>query len=54
MEQKKWTCYFSQMVEPNAHKIVEHHRRYDRLQKEREKKAERERLRRRAEAKVVS
>jgi suppressor of tumorigenicity protein 13 len=38
-------------VEPNAHKIVEHRRKYDRLRKEREeKKAERDRLRRRAEA----
>jgi hypothetical protein len=41
-------------VEPNAHKIVEHRRKYDRLRKEREdKKAERDRLRRRAEAQVI-
>lgn len=41
-------------VEPNAHKIEEHHRKYERLRKEREdKKAERERLHRRAEAQVV-
>ncbi|CAJ2664147.1 unnamed protein product [Trifolium pratense] len=38
-------------VEPNAHKIEEHRRKYDRLRKEREdKRAERERQRRRAEA----
>ncbi|KAG6384057.1 hypothetical protein SASPL_156145 [Salvia splendens] len=38
-------------VEPNAHKIEEHHRKYDRLRKEREdRKNERERQRRRAEA----
>ncbi|VAI56438.1 unnamed protein product [Triticum turgidum subsp. durum] len=37
-------------VEPNVHKIVEHRRKYDRLWKERnDKKAERDRLRRRAE-----
>ena len=41
-------------VEPNAHKIVEHRRKYDRLRKEREeKKAERDRLRQRAEAQVI-
>ncbi|KAM0825182.1 hypothetical protein ACQ4PT_069753 [Festuca glaucescens] len=41
-------------VEPNAHKIVEHRRKYDRLRKEREeKKAERDRLRRRAEAQAA-
>jgi hypothetical protein len=41
-------------VEPNAHKILEHRRKYDRLRKEREdKKAERDRLRRRAEAQVI-
>ncbi|MQL89237.1 hypothetical protein Taro_021814 [Colocasia esculenta] len=38
-------------VEPNAHKIEEHRRKYDRLRKEREeRKIERERQRRRAEA----
>ncbi|KAF7810145.1 FAM10 family protein [Senna tora] len=38
-------------VEPNAHKIEEHRRKYDRLRKEREeKKIERERQRRRAAA----
>lgn len=42
-------------VEPNAHKLEEHRRKYDRLRKEREdKKAERDRLRRRAEAQVAS
>jgi suppressor of tumorigenicity protein 13 len=41
-------------VEPNAHKIVEHRRKYERLRKEREeKRAERDRLRRRAEAQVI-
>ncbi|XP_028807287.1 FAM10 family protein At4g22670 [Neltuma alba] len=41
-------------VEPNAHKIEEHRRKYDRLRKEREdKKAERERQRRRAEAEAA-
>ncbi|KAK8461212.1 hypothetical protein SEVIR_1G000400v4 [Setaria viridis] len=41
-------------VEPNAHKIVEHRRKYDRLKKEREeKRAERDRLRRRAEAQAA-
>jgi suppressor of tumorigenicity protein 13 len=40
-------------VEPNAHKIMEHRRKYERLRKEREeKRAERDRLRRRAEAQV--
>lgn len=40
-------------VEPNAHKIEEHRRKYDRLRKEREdRKAERDRQRRRAEAQV--
>ncbi|CAN1834275.1 Hsc70-interacting protein [Linum perenne] len=38
-------------VEPNAHKIEEHRKKYDRLRKEREdRKAERERRRRRAKA----
>ena len=42
-------------VEPNAHKIEEHRRKYDRLRKEREdRKAERERQRRKAEAQVDS
>ncbi|KAH6787681.1 tetraticopeptide domain-containing thioredoxin [Perilla frutescens var. hirtella] len=41
-------------VEPNAHKIEEHRRKYDRLRKEREdKKADRDRQRRRAEAKAA-
>ncbi|KAJ7944789.1 TPR repeat-containing thioredoxin TDX [Quillaja saponaria] len=41
-------------VEPNVHKIEEHHRKYDRLHKEREeKKVERERQRRRAEAQAA-
>ncbi|KAH7514109.1 FAM10 family protein At4g22670 [Ziziphus jujuba] len=41
-------------VEPNAHKIEEHRRKYDRLRKEREdKKIERERRRRRAEAQAA-
>ncbi|XP_042499475.1 TPR repeat-containing thioredoxin TDX [Macadamia integrifolia] len=41
-------------VEPNAHKIEEHRRKYERLRKERElKKAERERERRRAEAQAA-
>ncbi|XP_048538599.1 FAM10 family protein At4g22670-like [Triticum urartu] len=41
-------------VEPNAHKIVEHRRKYDRLWKERnDKKSERDRLRRRAEAQAA-
>ncbi|KEH31682.1 Hsc70-interacting protein [Medicago truncatula] len=41
-------------VEPNAHKLEEHRRKYDRLRKEREeKKAERERQRRRAEAQAA-
>ncbi|XXG75942.1 hypothetical protein AAC387_Pa08g0405 [Persea americana] len=41
-------------VEPNAHKIEEHRRKYDRLRKERgEKKLERERQRRRAEAQAA-
>ncbi|GAA0162048.1 hypothetical protein LIER_18232 [Lithospermum erythrorhizon] len=41
-------------VEPNAHKIEEHRRKYDRLRKEREeRKAERERLRRKAEAQAA-
>ncbi|KAJ9535844.1 hypothetical protein OSB04_un001003 [Centaurea solstitialis] len=40
-------------VEPNAHKIVEHRRKYDKLRKEREdRKTERERQRGRAEAKA--
>ncbi|KAK6947623.1 STI1/HOP, DP domain [Dillenia turbinata] len=40
-------------VEPNAHRIEEHRRKYDRLRKEREdRKIERERLRRKAEAQV--
>ncbi|KAG6396966.1 hypothetical protein SASPL_143126 [Salvia splendens] len=41
-------------VEPNAHKIEEHRRKYDRLRKEREdRKNERERQRRRAEAQAA-
>ncbi|KAH6824900.1 tetraticopeptide domain-containing thioredoxin [Perilla frutescens var. hirtella] len=41
-------------VEPNAHKIEEHRRKYDRLRKEREdKKDDRDRQRRRAEAKAA-
>lgn len=41
-------------VEPNAHRIEEHRRKYERLHKEREeKKIERERQRRRAEAQVT-
>ncbi|XP_020226749.1 FAM10 family protein At4g22670 [Cajanus cajan] len=41
-------------VEPNAHKIEEHRRKYERLHKEREeKKKERERQRRRAEAQAA-
>jgi hypothetical protein len=41
-------------VEPNAHKIVEHRRKYERLRKEREeKRAQRDRLRQRAEAQVI-
>lgn len=40
-------------MEPNAHKIEEHRRKYERLHKEREeKRKERERQRRRAEAQV--
>lgn len=40
-------------VEPNAHKLEEHRRKYERLRKERDdKKIERERQRRRAEAQV--
>lgn len=40
-------------VEPNAHKIEEHRRKYERLRKERElRKIQRERQRRHAEAKV--
>ncbi|CAI0541288.1 unnamed protein product [Linum tenue] len=40
-------------VEPNAHKLDEHRRKYDRLRKEREdRKAEKERQRRRAKAQV--
>uniref|UniRef100_A0A7C9DZ07 Uncharacterized protein n=1 Tax=Opuntia streptacantha TaxID=393608 RepID=A0A7C9DZ07_OPUST len=40
-------------VEPNAHKIEEHRRKYDRLRKEREeRKIQRERQRRRAEAQL--
>lgn len=40
-------------VEPNAHRIEEHRRKYDRLRKEREdRKAENERQRRKAEAQV--
>lgn len=46
--------YVYVQVEPNAHKIEEHRRKYDRLRKEREeKKLERERQRRKAEAQVV-
>ena len=49
-------CYLiiqsNSQVEPNAHKIEEHRRKYERLQKERElKKAENER-KQRAEAQV--
>lgn len=41
-------------VEPNAHKIEEHRRKYDRMRKEREeRKLERERQRRRAEAQAA-
>ncbi|KAL6986078.1 hypothetical protein U1Q18_019445 [Sarracenia purpurea var. burkii] len=41
-------------VEPNAHKIDEHRRKYDRLRKQREdRKIERERQRRRAEAQAA-
>uniref|UniRef100_A0A0D9VB05 STI1 domain-containing protein n=1 Tax=Leersia perrieri TaxID=77586 RepID=A0A0D9VB05_9ORYZ len=41
-------------VEPNAHKIMEHRRKYERLRKEREeKRAERDQLRRRAEAQAA-
>ncbi|XP_057510228.1 FAM10 family protein At4g22670-like [Actinidia eriantha] len=41
-------------VEPNAHKIEDHRRKYDRLRKEREdRKIERERQRRRAEAQAA-
>uniref|UniRef100_A0A0E0MDH7 STI1 domain-containing protein n=1 Tax=Oryza punctata TaxID=4537 RepID=A0A0E0MDH7_ORYPU len=41
-------------VEPNAHKIMEHRRKYERLRKEREeKRAERDRFRRRAEAQAA-
>lgn len=41
-------------VEPNAHKIVEHRRKYERLRKEREeKRAQRDRLRQRAEAQAA-
>ncbi|KAI3727507.1 hypothetical protein L6452_16123 [Arctium lappa] len=41
-------------VEPNAHKLEEHRRKYNKLRKEREdKKLERERQRRRAEAKAA-
>ncbi|OVA19536.1 Heat shock chaperonin-binding [Macleaya cordata] len=41
-------------VEPNAHKIEEHRRKYDRLHKEKEeRKIERERQRRRAEAQAA-
>ncbi|CAI0413756.1 unnamed protein product [Linum tenue] len=40
-------------VEPNAHKLEEHRRKYDRLRKEREdRKAEKDRQRRRAKAQV--
>lgn len=45
-----WTV----QVEPNAHRIEEHRRKYERLHKEREeRKNERERQRRRAEAQVT-
>ncbi|XP_078448056.1 HSP70-interacting protein 1 [Wolffia australiana] len=41
-------------VEPNAHRLEEHRRKYERLRRERaEKKAERERQRRRAEAQAA-
>lgn len=46
--------YKTAQVEPNAHRIEEHRRKYDRLRKEREeKKIERERQRRRAQAQVT-
>ena len=42
-------------MEPNAHKIEEHRRKYERQHKEREeKKIERERQQRRAEAQVLN
>lgn len=45
-----WTV----QVEPNVHRIEEHRRKYERLHKERgERKIERERQRRRAEAQVT-
>uniref|UniRef100_A0A0D6R4Z4 STI1 domain-containing protein n=1 Tax=Araucaria cunninghamii TaxID=56994 RepID=A0A0D6R4Z4_ARACU len=45
---------FLKKVEPNAHKIEEHRRKYDRLRRERdERKKERERQRRRAEAQAA-
>ncbi|KAJ4955084.1 hypothetical protein NE237_011867 [Protea cynaroides] len=41
-------------VEPNVHKLEEHHRKYDRLRKEKEeKRIERERQRRKAEAQAA-
>jgi len=46
-------CYITQ-VEPNAHRIEEHRRKYEKLHKERgDRKAERERQRRRAKAQVT-
>ena len=40
-------------VEPNAHKIEEHRRKYERLRKERElKRSEHQRLQQKAEAQV--
>ncbi|XP_039122788.1 FAM10 family protein At4g22670 [Dioscorea cayenensis subsp. rotundata] len=46
--------YALKKVEPNAHKIEEHRRKYDRLRKEREeKKIDRERRRRKAEAQAA-
>ena len=45
--------FFAQ-VEPNAHRLEEHRRKYERLRKEREeKKIAHERQRRRAEAQVT-
>ena len=46
---------FGNQVEPNAHRIEEHRRKYDRLRKEREERRDqRERQRRRAEAQVAT
>ncbi|KAH0901939.1 hypothetical protein HID58_041442 [Brassica napus] len=47
-------AYAALEVEPNAHKLEEHRRKYDRLRKERDdKKAARDRQRRRAEAQAA-